>query len=196
MVQTLPWALGTTGVLKVVKWKLHKQVNYWRVMKLRDGERPWLYSVSEMKHLFQKGISAEHAMVRTPKVFILKESQQEPSYKSVQKKLPVSNRGYGWKRKQRRVINSVSPLWERCDIFYISKQGWETIKLSWIFMLIFSSSETFCGDEGQCDGSLQAYWLENKWENKINELQLRVYFKKWQSGRMPPLLKSQSHRMG
>lgn len=64
-------------------------------MKLRDGERSSFYSMSDTKCLFQKGTSVEHAIFRTPKVFILKESQQEPGYKSLQKKLPVSNRGNG-----------------------------------------------------------------------------------------------------
>lgn len=153
-------------MLKVVQRRLHKQSRqYWRVMKLRDGKRFWLYSVSEVKHLFQKGTWMEHIMVRTPKAFILKESQQATSH--LKKKLPVNNRGNGWKRKQRTVINSDSPLWERCYVLYIFKQEWESIKLSWIFILIFRSSDLMKDNEGQCDGSLQAYWLENQGESKI-----------------------------
>lgn len=92
--------------------------------------------VSEMDRLFQKTAWVRHSLVRAQKVFILKELQQQQSHKSLQKKLSVDNRGSSWNIKQRTLIS-----WERLNILYIFKQGWEAIRLSWIFMLIFNSWE-------------------------------------------------------
>lgn len=132
------------------------------VTKLRDREK-----ILTIISVWDEALERDTIWSGLRKVFILNESQQQPSHKSIQKKLSINHRCNDWKRKQRTVISSASPLWERHNILHIFNQGWETIKLLWIFMLIFNSWEGFCGDKGQCDVGLQAYWLENEWKNKV-----------------------------
>lgn len=54
-------------------------------------------------------------------------------------------------------------------------------------MLIFSSPETFCGDEGQRDENLQVNGRENKWENKIKVMNYS-YRSTFKNGKMEECL--------